>query len=112
MKKVALIKTEHTIQEKEFPLDYREQYISLITGSTDGFSYAQMRKVDKVFDKLEAAKGKDFVLLEDAEHEVLKGKLENPQFSVFTKELFAMCTSGIEAPEHLETIKAPKEGNK
>ena len=109
MKKVSLIKTVHTIQEKEFPLDYREQYKSLITGSTEGFSYAQMKKVDKVYDKLEAADGKGFVLLEDAEHEVLKAKLENPQFSVFTKELFQMCTSGIESPDHIESVKVPKE---
>ena len=109
MKKVKLLKTVHTVQEKEFPLDYREQFKSLITGSTEGFTYVQMKKVDKVYDKLVAAKGKDFVLLEDAEHDVLKAKLENPGFAIFTKELFEMCTSGIESPDHIESVKVPKE---
>ena len=105
MKKIPLTVTTHTIQGKEYPLDYREQYIALITGSQEGFSYEQMRRVNTVYDKLTAAEAGSYVLLEDAEHDVLKARLADPKFTVFTKQLFEMCTACIEAPEHLAELE-------
>ena len=97
MKVVKLIKTTHIVNGIEGELDYRDQFMMLVSSNTNGFTYDEMRKVDKVYDKLEAAKGQDSVELEDAEHEVLKKRLENPGFVIYTKGLFKMCESGIEA---------------
>ena len=105
MKKIELKITDGKIQGQDYQVDYQVELTKLIGVSEQGLSLADMHKIDKVFDKLEKADCPGYVLLEDAEHELLKARCENPKFAVFCKELMYMCDVVVDAPEHLVDAK-------
>lgn len=63
-----------------------------------GFDIAEMRKSMKVIDKLEAAEGQDSVMLEDAEFELLKTRLEQTRWTMVTREFLKFLDDVINAP--------------
>jgi len=105
MKKIELKIVEGKIQAQDYQVNYKVELTKLIGVSEQGLSLADMHKIDKVFDKLEGAKCPGHVLLEDAEHELLKARCQNPKFAVFCKELMHMCDGVVDAPDHLVDAK-------
>ena len=105
MKKTELKIVDGKIQGQDYVVNYKTELTKLIGVSQEGMSLADMHKVDKVFDKLEAAECPGVVLLEDAEHELLKERCKNPKFAVFCKELMHMCDGAVDAPDHLVDAK-------
>lgn len=95
MKKVMLTVTSCTINGELLPLDYKEQLLGLIVNPAEGMNLAQMRNVEKVYDKLVEANSPGFVLLEDAEHATLKQILETVKFKVFDKAIKLMVETVI-----------------
>lgn len=114
MKKVELKVIEGQIfvqgKNQEFLTDYKDQLLNLVGQQEQGMTLADMHKINKVFDKLEEAKCPGFMLLEDAEFELVKARCENPKFVVFSKDLMIMCDEIIASPEHLANIKEKASG--
>ena len=109
MKKVTFKTVTTLIFEEETQLDYKEQIHSLMLIPLDpekGTTYEEMEKIMPILAKLKTAK--DYVLLEDAEHEETVKRLKNAKFRQNTPEVFEMIQSVINAPEHL--IEAVKDG--
>ena len=111
MRIVILEKTTCTINGEVIPLDYAQQLIGLISNPADGMNLAQMRNIEKVFDKLDAASCPGSILLEDAEHKTLKDVLEKAVFKVFNKDIKRMIESVIAAETvNIELLKDNKTG--
>ena len=98
MKKVILKVEICVINDEETPLDYQRILLSLISNPADGMNLAEMRNVEKIYDKLEAVECPGYMLLEDAEHATLKQILESVKFKVFNKTIKAMVESVIASP--------------
>lgn len=107
MKKVILEKVDCGINGETVHLDYKEQLLGIIVNPADGMNLAEMRSIEKVYDKLERAECPGSILLEDAEHVTLKGILETTKFRLFSKEIKQMVESVV-APEtvNMELLKA------
>ncbi len=95
MKKVILLKTSCKILGEVFPLCYKEHLIGLISNPADGMNMIEMRRIEKVYDKLEAVDCPGHVLLEDAEHDTLREILEKTRFKHFDKNIKAMLEAVI-----------------
>ena len=100
MKKVILVVTSCTINGEVLPLDYKEQLIGLISNPAEGMNLAQMRNIEKVYDKLTEAQCPGSMLLEDAEHATLKQILETVKFKVFDKDIKLMVETVIAAEDY------------
>ena len=109
MKKITFKTVSTQIGEETVKMDYKEQIHSLMLIPLDpekGTTYEEMEKIMPILAKLKTTK--DYVLLEDAEHEETIKRLKNAKFRQNTPEVFEMIQSVINAPEHL--IEAVKDG--
>ena len=108
MKKVVLIVTTTKINGEVLPLDYREQLIGLISNPTDGMNLVTMRRIEKVYDKLDAADCPGHVLLEDAEHATMKEILEKIIYKTFSKGIKDMVEAVIASEDYkVEPLEFP-----
>lgn len=110
MKKIQLALTNCVINGETSELDYREQLLALICNPADGMNLAEMRNIEKVYDKLSEAQCPGSVLLEDAEHATLEGILRQVKFRVFSKDIKTMVESVISAEAY--EVPRPMRGTK
>lgn len=97
MKKIILLVINSEHGGETLHLDYKEQLTGIIINPAEGMNLAEMRDIEKVYDKLEGSDCPGFILLEDAEHRTLKAALEVTKFRVFNKEIKRMIESVIAA---------------
>ena len=105
MKKILLkkVKVILGVDSESLELDYLQQYQQALLAprESEGATYAEMVEIIPIAAKLSAAIGKDYVLLEDAEHFVLCERLQNTKYRINSAEIFDMLENFIKAPSHL-----------
>ena len=107
MRKFQLRELKHDVLGNVQELNYKDQLIGLVSVVESGMTIVDMRKIEKVVDKLEAADCPGWLELEDAEHETLKAALTKAQFRIYTKAVKNMIESVLEAKEPaLEVVKS------
>lgn len=102
MKKIEFETVPMMLNDKEIKLDYKKEIMELLLIPLDpqgGTQYEEMAIVLPIHAKIK--EGKDYVLLENAEHEEVVKRLKNAKFMRNTPEIFKMINLVILAPEHL-----------
>ena len=99
MKQFELRVLQHDVLGNVQELNYKDQLIGLVSVVETGMTIIDMRKIEKVVDKLEAVQPGGWVELEDEEHLTLKAALERAQFRIYTKAVKNMIDSVLEAED-------------
>lgn len=104
MKRIKLIKTEirNTRVPKDFVLDYRTEFLTMIETVPEGMTVSQMGVAIKIADKLHNP-DRDHIYLEDAEWEYLRSKASSWKFGIIAPEIVAMVAA-VENAETVETV--------
>jgi len=92
----------------ELTLDYRDHAVQALCIPLDpqGVNYDEMSKVLPIVKKLKAAKVPGYVLLEDAEYDILVKRVKNLRYQTATVEVFEMLDELTNAPEvQLDEVK-------
>jgi len=84
-----------TIVDRGEVLDYRATCISLLSlpDGDKGANYAEMRKIEPLWDALDEAKGEEFVLLPEADFNLLCGRVENNRYPTISRIIMKFISS-------------------
>ncbi len=83
-----------------FELNYRREYLQLLEVAPDGVTVSEMAKLIRVIDRLKIAEDSGSILLEDADWQTLRERVEAAKFQFVAAEIVEL----VENVTNAETV--------